>query len=319
MTRPATDNRDKLAGAVWGHLVGDAIGVPYESKAPDDIGQVTLRGGGSHGQPPGTWSDDGALMLALLDSLLTAGFDTHDQARRMLAWADDGSYTPDGDALFDIGIGTRAAIARLRRGVPPEEAGGTGERDYGNGSLMRILPVALVDGSAPTDVLVDHAHRASSLTHRHTVCQAACALYCLAVRGVLAGERGVDAIIPSAAAQLRDHYQRLTAAGAPFLAALDTIEGWTGRSGRGYVVDSFWSAWDSFAGADDYRSTIERAVAYGHDTDTTACIAGGLAGAYWGITGIPEEWRDALRGRAIVEPLVHRLLESRRVAGAPGA
>ena len=101
-------------------------------------------------------------MLALLDSLLRdraddeAEFDPEDQGKRFLAWADDGAYTPDGDGRFDIGNATSSALARLRRGTPAEQAGGTGERDLGNGSLMRILPIALVD----RDELGRDAHRA---------------------------------------------------------------------------------------------------------------------------------------------------------------
>ena len=59
---------ERLSGGVYGHLVGDALGVPYEFVPAGHIDDVTWRGGGAHGQPPGTWSDDGALMLALLDS-----------------------------------------------------------------------------------------------------------------------------------------------------------------------------------------------------------------------------------------------------------
>ena len=80
------DLPERLEGAVYGHLVGDALGVPYEFLEPEAIPEVTWRGGGGHRQPQGTWSDDGALMLALLDSLLSVapggGFDTADQARR---------------------------------------------------------------------------------------------------------------------------------------------------------------------------------------------------------------------------------------------
>jgi ADP-ribosylglycohydrolase len=83
------------------------------------------------------------------------------------------------------------------------------------------------------------------------------------------------------------------------------------RPGGGWVLDSFWSAWVTFAGATSYRQTIERAVRLGHDTDTTAAIAGGLAGLRWGTNeaqgGIPAEWLKALRGKEIVEPLVARL------------
>ncbi|MEO8107615.1 MAG: ADP-ribosylglycohydrolase family protein, partial [Actinomycetes bacterium] len=96
----ASDPRDAVRAAVYGHLVGDAIGVPYEFSAPDPNRIVELRGHGAHHQPPGTWSDDGALMLALLDSLASVGFDPEDQGRRALAWADAKAYTPDGDGMF---------------------------------------------------------------------------------------------------------------------------------------------------------------------------------------------------------------------------
>ncbi len=98
---------------------------------------------------PGTWSDDGSLTLALLDSLSSVGFDTADQARRFLAWADAGAYTPHGEGKFDIGYATAAAFARLGRGVPAEEAGADPD-SQGNGKLMkgRLTPIS----NAATDV-----------------------------------------------------------------------------------------------------------------------------------------------------------------------
>lgn len=50
------------------------------------------------------------------------------------------------------------------------------------------------------------------------------------------------------------------------------------------------------------------AVQYGHDTDTTAAIAGGLAGLHFGADSIPIDWLSGLRGRAVVDPLLDRLL-----------
>src|SRR5687767_2144669 len=81
-TANPTDLATWLIGGVWGHLVGDAVGVPYEFRSADDIGTVEFGATGTHRQPPGTWSDDGALMLALLESLLSCGFDIEDQGRR---------------------------------------------------------------------------------------------------------------------------------------------------------------------------------------------------------------------------------------------
>ena len=101
---------ERLAGSIYGHLVGDALGVPYEFTPPDRIDEVEWRGHGTYDQPAGTWSDDGALMLALLDSLLTVGFDPEDQGRRALTWRDEGQYAPGG-LVFDIGNATSACAA----------------------------------------------------------------------------------------------------------------------------------------------------------------------------------------------------------------
>lgn len=298
----------RLAGAIWGHLVGDAVGVPYEFRpavAPDT---VEFGAKGTWGQPPGTWSDDGALMLALLDSLLSAGFDSDDQARRAVAWYHHGAYTPDGDGRFDVGTTTSEALRALDAGTPAVDAGPSHDDASGNGSLMRILPLGLVEHDLEPAKLIEQAHLASRVTHGHPRCQVACAVYTLVVRELLRDRAPADALRVALSA-VRDRYAsdpELTA----HLVALDELEAWPGRSGRGFVVDSFWSAWDAFAGADGFEATIRRAVAYGRDTDTTAAIAGGLAGAYWGWRGIPRTWLRRMRGREVATPLVDRLVET---------
>ena len=305
---------ERLEGAVYGHLVGDALGVPYEFQPPERIGEVEWRGHGTYDQPPGTWSDDGALMLALLDSLLTTGFDAADQGRRALAWWDDGAYAPGGH-VFDIGNATSAALSSLRAGAPPERAGAIDA--LGNGSLMRIIGLPLVLRTTEDEELVGLATRASRVTHGSAEAQIACALYALIVRRLLRGESDRGEVLAQARRDVRTVLQARGLpgsqdAGSPEAAvlALDAFETWTGRQGRGRVVDSFWSAWDAFAVAADYPATVSAAVRYGNDTDTTAAIAGGLAGTYWGINGIPSAWHRGLRDRAIPQELVDRLIES---------
>lgn len=299
---------ERLAGAVWGHLVGDAVGVPYEFGPARPADSIRFGASGTHNQPPGTWSDDGALMLALLDSLLTVGFDTTDQAKRALDWFRRKAYTPDGDGKFDFGNATRTAIEAFESGSSAEEAGPTHDRANGNGSLMRILPIALVERSIPDPELAESAQRASCVTHGTFHAQVACALYSILVRRLLVGTDGRVAALADAQRSVRSIYE--AAGAAEYLGALDHLEAHTERSGRGRVWDAFWSAWDAFAGANDYRETIQRAVAYGNDTDTTAAIAGGLAGARWGIGGIPAEWLSGMRGREVVEPLVLKMTKS---------
>ncbi len=314
-----TEFATKLVGGVWGHLVGDAMGVPYEFRSAAEVGQVRWGETGTHAQPPGTWSDDGALMLALLDALLldepgepgqretrvTSRFETEEQGRRIVAWRRDKAYTPDGDGVFDIGNATSAAIRALESGTPAEDAGGTDEYSNGNGSLMRILPVALVFHDVGDEGLVERAHRASRVTHGTARAQVACALYALIAARLLTSHSPVEALATSRTS-LRSIY--VDADDTERLGALDHLEGYTERGGRGRVWDSFWSAWDAFAGADSYQATIERAIAYGNDTDTTAAIAGGLAGIHWGIDGIPAAWLAGMRGREVGDPLVDRLL-----------
>jgi len=136
-----------------------------------------------------------------------------------------------------------------------------------------------------------------------------CAAYVLIAARLLRGQAERDGLpgLPRAVfGELRARYRASGLAG--HLAALDLLERWPTRAGRGYVIDSFWSAWDAFARAADYRETVVRAIRYGTDTDTTACIAGGLAGVYFGLESIPPEWLSAMRGREIVEPLSERLV-----------
>jgi len=302
----------RLAGGVWGHLVGDAVGVPYEFRSPEAIGEVRFGARGSHGQPPGTWSDDGALMLALLDSLLVARFDPEDQGKRAMAWRREGAYAPGG-IVFDIGGTTSEVLRRLEEGTPAEQAGPAKDDSQSNGSLMRILPLALWAAAHPRiglEELADLAAGASKVTHGHPTCQVACAAYVLTAALLLHGDSSSIAL-ETALETLRDHYR--SSAQDELAEALKRLEGWPTANqpaGRGGALNAFWSAWTAFEGARDYRDTIERAVRYGNDTDTTAAIAGGLAGIYWGLDGIPADWLAGMRGREIAEPLVDSLIQA---------
>jgi hypothetical protein len=168
---------------------------------------------------------------------------------------------------------------------------------------MRILPLALVERETSEEELVDHAHRASRVTHGDPRAHVCCALYVLTARDLLSGQTDRKSALAAATSRLKALY-----AGTEFAAALDFTLAYAERGGRGRVWDSFWSAWDAFESAESYEQAIRRAVAYGDDTDTTAAIAGGLAGLYWGIDGIPTAWLSGMRGRSVVWPLLARLL-----------
>lgn len=299
-------------GGLVGLLVGDALGVGYEFHPPEDLPSrhliemvppVSFRR--SHaGVPPGTWSDDGAQALCLLASLLGCGKLTlTDFSARLLQWLDDGYMAVDGD-VFDCGIQTAEALGYLRDGVSPHESGGTEERSNGNGSLMRVLPLALWH-SGSDEALVRDAHLQSLPTHAHPRSLVACAFYCLVARGYL---RKLDDPWGWADSRLADIYEdwpehRERKALLPELDVLRSFPKTDKPRGSGYVLDCLFSARKAME-EESFADVVKTAIMFGNDTDTTAACAGGLAGIRFGLSGIPKRWLQQLRGLELAKPLI---------------
>lgn len=301
---------DQLAGGLEGLLIGDALGVPYEFHPPAQIPPAAAIefapppgfARAHRGTPPGTWSDDGALALCLLASLLDCGqLDPEDVGRRFLAFREAGAMAVDG-RVFDIGGTTTEALDLLQKGTPALQAGRSDERSQGNGSLMRVLPLALWHRGDDAQLARDAADQ-SRITHAHPSARACCILYCLWARRTL--ERHPDAW--TAAVQT---FRELYAPETPERIMLDEVltpdQPYPIR-GRGFVVDTLRSA-QAVQAAGAFEDVLRAAIALGNDTDTTACVAGGIAGLHGGAASIPARWRAGLRGRDIVAPLLERLI-----------
>lgn len=298
----------RVEGALLGLLIGDALGVPYEFHPPETIPPKDLTEyappktfmRAHSGVPPATWSDDGAQALCLLASLLYRNtLDVEDFGRRLQNWYDVGYMAVDG-YVFDIGITTREAVDTLRAGRPAAEAGIDDEYANGNGSLMRVLPLALWHQGSDDDLVRD-AQLQSCVTHRHVRSQVCCALYCLWARYLLcetpnAWESAVTAlrrILEDDAVRIEELERHILKPRTP--------------TGSGYVVDCLHSA--RAALSVDFESTVKNAVAFGNDADTTACVAGGIAGLIFGVDSIPQRWKDGLRGQDLYTPLLEALLQ----------
>lgn len=170
-----------LRDAIYGLAVGDALGVPYEFRPRGSFACTGMVGYGTHDQPAGTWSDDTSMTLATCDSIRACGrVDTADMLERFRAWIDGGAYAIDG-VVFDYGNTTARALAA--------GAGCTGERDNGNGSLMRIAPLAF------TDATDDEVRTVSAITHAHPVSTEACVDMVCVMRALAAGASPVEAIL----------------------------------------------------------------------------------------------------------------------------
>lgn len=168
----------KTLSGLMGLCVGDALGVPVEftSRAERVKSPVTtMLGYGTWNQPPGTWSDDSSLTFCLAESLCR-GYSLDAIANSFWRWYKQAYWTPRGD-LFDIGQNTHEAIMRLKQGIVPHQAGGKVENSNGNGSLMRILPMAYCHQSITFTELIERVHDVSAITHAHVRSQMACGIY----------------------------------------------------------------------------------------------------------------------------------------------
>ena len=304
---------DRLRGGMLGALIGDALGVPYEFKSPAQLPSLSdiemQPPPGFHrswaGIAPGTWSDDGALALCLLASLNDCcRFDLDDFATRICRWLEEGYMAVD-HRVFDVGNATRAGIRRMQSGISADQAGGRSEADNGNGALMRVLPLALWHCGSDAELVAD-ARRSSLPTHGHLRSQLCCALYCLWARALLANEADAwsTAVATMRALCIPESTERLELETRILSFELSQC------SGSGYVVDSLHSSRLALM-QPDYEQAMKFAIALGNDTDTTACIAGGLAGIRWGVGRISARWLNALRDRPMAEAQIAHLLATR--------
>lgn len=284
---PATSEaaiRDRARGALVGLAVGDAVGTTLEFKTRDSYAPLQdMIGGGPFQLQPGQWTDDAAMALALADSLAKDGtLDAADLMQRFVDWHERGRYSCTG-RCFDIGITTRQALARWAATGNPM-AGSIDPKTAGNGSLMRLAPVALRHFRNPA-TLRDVAARQSRTTHAAPEAVDAC---------VGLAEMLADAI----AGATRSEVLR---ARTGYAGVIDAIMAgsWRGKPrtavrSSGYVAHALEAALWSVGASSTFAEAVLRAANLGDDADTTAAIAGQLCGALQGATGIPQDWRTRL-------------------------
>ncbi len=276
---------DRAVGAMLGLAVGDAVGTTLEFRARDTYAHLTdMVGGGPFELAPGQWTDDTAMALALADCL--AERDDLDEGAlldRFVAWWTRGTYSCTG-VCFDIGNTTREALARWQATRNPR-SGATDPRAAGNGSLMRLAPVATRfwrDRARLRDV----AARQSLTTHGAPEAVDACIAFAEVLADAIGGQPKEEV---------------LRARSAPYAGAIGAIMGgaWRGKEraairSSGYVAHSLEAALWCVARADGFRDAVLLAANLGDDADTTAAIAGQLAGSLWGAAGIPAAWLERL-------------------------
>ena len=290
----------------------DALGVPVEFKPREDLQQnpvTDMREFGTYNQPKGTWSDDTSLMLCLAESMVE-GLDLQKLAQKFIAWKNDNYWTARG-WVFDIGIATRQAIERLENGTPPELAGGFDEMDNGNGSLMRILPLVMYIKDLDIDQRYEWTKKVSSLTHAHVRSVMACFYYLEFAKKIVEGKDKFQAYT-ELQSEMITHFekreinpQEIQKFSRLLTKDISTVNEKYIQS-RGYVIYTLEAAVWCILTTSNYKEAVLKAVNLGEDTDTTAAVAGGLAGLIYGIESIPKEWLEVIARKLDIVELANR-------------
>lgn len=305
---------NSVKAGIFGVCIGDALGVPVEFKTREDLKRspvTRMLEYMSWNQPKGTWSDDSSLTLCLADEL-AKGYDLEKIGQSFVKWNRYGHWTAHGK-LFDIGGTTKHAIARLIKGESARFSGNIFAEDNGNGSLMRILPLAFyLKEEEDTGKVYQTVKEVSSITHGHFRSVFSCFIYIIFAIELLKGKdkkeacRHVQEVALEFAeiqgfnqdeVQLFDRILKYDISAYPE----DEIRG------SGYVLHSLEASFWSFLNAESYAEAVLQAVNLGEDTDTTGAITGGIAGIYYGFENIPEEWVSELVRKDDIEKLCRRL------------
>lgn len=308
---PVIDLRARYRGALLGLAVGDALGTTLEFSAPGSFSPIdSVVGGGPFGLSPGQWTDDTSMALCLAESLVERGaHDPVDQLQRYVRWYRTGHRSSTG-RCFDIGGTVRHALERYERTGEPYP-GPTDPLSAGNGSLMRLAPVAMAY-RRDADAAIARAGDTSRTTHGATEAVDACRLYSALLVGALNGVPKEQLLTPDWIAHAVGGAAMVLAPAVAAIAAGSFREKQPPAiRGTGYVVASLEASLWAVEGAASFREAGLRAVNLGDDADTTGAIAGQLAGALWGVggpVGIPPAWLHTLAQRAEITELADELL-----------
>jgi poly(ADP-ribose) glycohydrolase ARH3 len=297
------DSVGRARGALLGVLVGDALGMPYEGTARNDLpSEIPLRGGRL---PAGSYTDDTEMTIVLAESLLRC--DVVDEADLGPA------FVAAHDPRRGYSTSTLRVLALIAEGLPgPAAARRIFEErgSLGNGAAMRVAPVAVrfYDDSVLCDA---QARRSAAVTHAHPAGIDAAAVQAAAVAAAIDGADPLAAAERAATTgEMREALAAVACACAISLTPESLAQEAAGVPPTG--PPSVAAAVVAGAWASDFRDAVTLAVQAGGDTDTVAAMAGAIAGARFGAAAIPREWLDVVengeRGRDHLDRLARELV-----------
>lgn len=287
---PVSIIQNRAVGCLVGAAVGDALGVAHEfkhwSEIPDEFG---LDGGGPFNYEKGAYSDDSEMSYPIA-RLAARGDDLLEHIPELIeAWREWLAQGPK-----DVGVQTRSVLSRVSsnsedeaRSVSKDFLDRTG-RAAGNGALMRTAPIALAY-LRDVNLMSGAAKRIAQLTHFEDDAWQSCVLWCASIRhaileGALDFKVGLD-LIPEDARILWQERINEALVSSP-----------RNFPNNGWTVHAFQAAIAVINTTQTAPEALLTAVKCGGDADTVACIVGALAGAFYGVSSLPQKWKSEVHG-----------------------
>ncbi len=305
----------KTQGFIFGIALGDAMGVPVEFMSRKHLKTspvVDMRAFGTHHQPQGTWSDDTSLAFCLVEELIE-GFDLLRLGNRFCRWYNDAYWSTHG-YIFDVGVSTRNAIDRLQKGVSPLHSGESDEYSNGNGSLMRILPLAYYVKNRSIADRFALVKQVSGITHAHIRSVIGCFFAIEYLIALMKGKEKYEAYLYTQN-MVRDYLASLQVKTSELelynRILFDDITHTPEEEifSSGYIVHTLEACLWSFLTTTSFADAVLKGINLGDDTDTIGSVTAAWAGYYYGFEAIPQAWVDGMQRKDDIIDLSQRFAQ----------
>lgn len=280
------------------------MGAPVEF-VPREILQpvTTMLDGGRFRTNCGQWTDDTSMALCLATSLIESrGFSAKDQMERYYKWLTTG-YLSSKETAFGIGQTVFRALTKYCNALEPY-CGSTSHDSAGNGSLMRLAPVPLFY-YPDEELMLHYSAESSRTTHGAVECLEANRIFGKMLHSTLCSYTKNDILHSYKRNDISSESLHEICEGNYFEKQEEDIYS------TGYVVHTLEAALWCFRKTNSFREALLKAVNLGGDTDTIGAVCGQIAGAFYGVESIPDEWKVHLYKKEFIIDLARQLFYSK--------
>lgn len=308
---------NRLKNGILGFVIGDAMGVPLEFTKRRNEKVIDMLEYGSHNMPKGSWSDDSSMVIATMQSVIdNKGYMNYkDIMNNFILWIEKGKFTSN-NKTFGVGGTTFKALRNYYYREEfimykdPLMCGIDDIKDNGNGSLMRILPIAYYCyyKKLKEEKIYKLVKDISSMTHRHSISILGCYIYVLFVIGILNGEEKEKIYEGIRKYNYNKYFDKETINNYSRLLDNDiSLLDIDNINSSGYVLNTLEAVIWCFMNSNDYNESIIKAINLGDDVDTIGALVGGLSGSYY--NKINNKWLKDIKRKDYLLDLCSRYYE----------